>query len=105
MEIIIFWKEENTKELKDIVKWSLDELWLSDFIELKDSQDEELKKELEIEKEPALIIKEEEIDFKDVIFQWIIPSEEEIRSMLISIIWGESEWWCAPWWCGSWCSC
>jgi hypothetical protein len=50
---------------------------------------------------------EESIDFKDTIFEWIVPEDEELRSMFVSIIgggWGE--WgWCAPEWCGSWCSC
>lgn len=105
MEIIIFWKKENTTELLSIVKNSVDELWLSDFIQLKEDHSEELKKELDIKKEPALVIAEEDIDFKDVIFEWITPSEDEIKSMLVSIIWWESEWGCAPWWCWSWCSC
>jgi hypothetical protein len=45
-----------------------------------------LKKELNITKEPALIVEEEAIDFKDTIFEGIIPESEEIKSMFISII-------------------
>jgi hypothetical protein len=53
-----------------------------------------------------LIVEEESIEFKDTIFEWIIPEDDEIKSMFISIIgWWESGWWCAPEWCGSWCSC
>lgn len=106
MEVKLFWNEENTKELDLKVKNSLEELWLSDFIKVEITQDENLKTELSIEKEPALIVVEESIDFKDTIFEWIIPSDDEIKSMFISIIWGgESAGWCAPEWCGSGCSC
>ena len=105
MKIKIFWTEDNTKELFSKVKTGIDDLWLTDFIVLEETVDEWLKNELNITKEPALIIEEESIEFKDVIFEWIVPEEEEIKSMLVSIIWWESEWWCAPGWCGSWCSC
>jgi len=57
-----------------------------DFIELGDSSDESLKKELSITQEPALIIEEESIDFKDMIFEGMIPEEEELKSMFVSII-------------------
>jgi hypothetical protein len=33
-----------------------------------------------------LIVEEEAIDFKDTIFEGIIPDEEELKSMFISII-------------------
>jgi hypothetical protein len=55
-----------------------------------------------------LIIEEESIDFKDVIFEWIVPEIDELKSMFVSIIW----WWgssCSSWrcwtWCWTWCSC
>lgn len=106
MKVKIFWTESNTEVLLNKVKSSLEELWLSDFITVETTNDPELKKELNITKEPALIVEEEAIDFKDTIFEWIIPEDEELKSMFISIIWGwESEWWCAPGWCGSGCSC
>ena len=106
MKIIILWEEKNTWELFNKVKVAIDDLWLSDFINLENKQDEDLKKELSITKEPALVIEEESIDFKDTIFEWISPDESEIKSMLVSIIWWwESEWGCAPGWCGSGCSC
>ncbi len=106
MEVKLFWNEENTKELLWKVSTSLEELWLSDFIKVEITNDIDLKTELNIEKEPALIVVEESIDFKDTIFEWIIPSDDEIKSMFISIIWGwESGWGCAPEWCGSGCSC
>jgi len=108
MKIKLFWSEENTKELLAKVQTALDELGLVDFIKVELTQDEALKTELNITKEPALIVEEEAIDFKDTIFEGITPELEEIKSMFISIIWG--------WWsdcgskddngsCGTWCAC
>ncbi len=106
MKIKIFWTEENSKNLITKVNSSLDELGLTDFIKVELTNDEELKNELNITKEPALIVEEESIDFKDTIFEGIEPSDEEIKSMFISIIGGwEASGWCAPEGCGSWCSC
>lgn len=110
MKIKIFWEKENTTELLNKVKSSLDELWLVDFIQLEETNDNSLKEELNITKQPALIIEEESIDFKDTIFEWIVPSEDEIKSMLISIIgWWDTGGWCGKkdesGWCGSGCSC
>jgi len=110
MKIKIYWSEENTKELLEKVNLSLDELWLSSLIKAETTLDESLKNELNITKEPALIVEEESIEFKDTIFEWIIPEDEELKAMFISIIWGwESGWSC---WslesdgsCWTWCSC
>ena len=107
MEVKIFWKWDDTQKLLWKVKSILEELGLTDFIKVENTDDIKLKEELKIEKEPALIVVEESIDFKDTIFEWIVPEDEELRSMFVSIIgvgWGE--WgWCAPELCGSWCSC
>ncbi len=106
MKVKIYWTKDNTFELLNKVMSSLEDLWLLDFIQVETTYDEKLKKELNITKEPALIIEEEAIDFKDIIFEWIIPKDEELKSMFISIIWSwEADGWCAPWWCASWCSC
>ena len=107
MKIKIFGSTENTKELINKVNESLEDLWLDSFIEIETTQDKKLKKELNIQKEPALIIEEEAIDFKDTIFEWVIPDIEELKSMFISIIWWNSQPWC---WtdeslCPTWCSC
>lgn len=104
MEIKIYWKNDETKNLVSKVTNCLEELWLNEFIKLEKTIDDNLKNELSITKEPALIIIEESIDFKDVIFEWMVPEEDEIKSMLVSIIgWWDSAW-CAPtscWWCPS----
>lgn len=109
MKVKIFGSWEQTQELLDKVNSSLEDLGLSDFMEVEVTTDEEVKKELNITKEPALIIEEDAIDFRDTIFEWIIPNDEEIKSMFISIIWGWDAGWCSSWSCGScsssWCGC
>ncbi|MDD2907943.1 MAG: hypothetical protein PHH98_04850 [Candidatus Gracilibacteria bacterium] len=106
MKVKIYGSAENTKELNNKVINSLEELGLSDFISIEVTDDENLKNELNIKSEPALIVEEESIDFRDTIFEGIIPSDEEIKSMFISIIGGgESGSSCAPGGCGSGCSC
>lgn len=109
MKIIIYWEKDERKDLVKILNISLEELWLTDFIELEETNDSKIKDEMWIKANPALIIEEESIDFKDTIFEWQTPSEEEIKSMLISIIGWDSGWWCGSkekdWSCGSWCSC
>lgn len=107
MKVKIYWSEENTNELNTKISSALEELGLSDFISIELTNDETLKTELNIKSEPALIIEEESIDFRDTIFEGIIPSDEEIKAMFISIIggWETGSSSCAPGGCGSWCSC
>lgn len=105
MQVKIYGSWEKATELMSKVKNILDELWLVDFIKLEETNDEALKTELGIKEEPALIIEEEAIDFKDVIFEGLIPADDEIKSMFTSIIGGWEGWWCAPEGCGSGCSC
>lgn len=107
MKVILFGEGKDFTDLEVKVKNSLDELWLVDFIELETTSDETLQETLGIKETPALIIEEETIDFRDTIFEGIVPDEEEIKSMFVSIIgwwWGGScsdEWGCGT--CGSWC--
>ncbi len=105
MKVHIFWEWDKKWELLSAVKNVLEELWLVDFIEVNETSDEALKTELGIKESPALIIEEEAIDFKDVIFEWMVPEADELKSMFTSIIGGWEGWWCAPGGCGSWCSC
>lgn len=104
MKIIIFWEWEDSKLLNEKISSILEELWLNEFITLENSVSKELKKELKIEKSPALIIEEESIEFKDTIFEWIVPDEEELKQMIVSIIWWTDSGWCSPDSCWS-CSC
>ncbi len=111
MKILIYWNNPDADLLLERVNFSIDELGLNDFMQTEKTIRESVKEELNISLEPALIIEEESIEFKDMIFEWIIPEVDEIKSMFISIIgWWESScstWWCwTSWgWCGSWCSC
>lgn len=109
MKVCIWWAWEQAETLRDKVRLVLEELWLSDFVVVEETQDSTVQQELDISEESALIIEEESIDFKDMIFEWLIPDPEELKSMFISIIGGGSGWWC---WskdengsCWTWCSC
>jgi hypothetical protein len=105
MKIKIYWNGWQAEDLLEKVNLATQELWLNDFITSEITSDESLKSELNISKEPALIIEEESISFKDMIFEWMIPEIDELKSMFISIVWGwesSSEWeWCGTWGCGS----
>ncbi len=110
MQVKIYWEWDKSTELTTKVKNILDELGLVDFIKVEETNDESLKTELNIKETPALIIEEESIDFKDIIFEGIIPADEELKSMFTSII----GWWDMWWSCGSteadgscwtWCAC
>lgn len=111
MKIKIYWNNEETNTLLEKVNFSVEELGLWDFITVELTTDENLKNELNISKEPALIIEEESIEFKDMIFEWIVPEIDEIKSMFVSIIWGWEDGSCSTgscgtWgWCGTGCSC
>lgn len=113
MQIKIFGNNSDTQELFQRVNFSIEELGLSDFVQAEITQDETIKQELNISLEPALIIEEESIDFKDMIFEGIVPDTEELKSMFISIIGGGwdggscstgggcSSGSCGTGWCGS----
>lgn len=110
MQVKIYWEWKKTTELISKVRIVLEELGLGDFIKVDETHSEELKKELWIVKTPALIIEEEAIDFKDIIFEWVIPNDEELKSMFTSIIgwweiWGSCGSLEADWSCWTWCAC
>lgn len=109
MKVCIWWSWEQAATLTDKVKLVLEELWLSDFVVVEETQDATIKHDLHISEESALIIEEESIDFKDMIFEWLIPDPEELKSMFISIIGGGWGWWCGSkdenGSCWTWCSC
>lgn len=112
MKILIYWNNTETDTLLERVNFAIDELGLNDFIQASKTNEESIKSELNISQEPALIIEEESIEFKDMIFEWIVPEVDEIKSMFISIVWWGDGWSCSSgscgtsWgWCGSGCSC
>ena len=109
MKVKIYSTNNEWTELLEKVKLSLNELGLVDFIEVENTSDVTLKDKLSITKEPALIIEEESIDFQDMIFEWIIPSDDEIKSMFVSIVGWESGGGCgskeSDGSCGTGCGC
>jgi hypothetical protein len=108
MKVYIYWNGEIAQKLSVKIQHVLEELWLVDFIEVENTQNETLKNELGITQDGACIIEEESINFKDMIFEGILPEDEEIKAMFLSIIGGwESSWGScgSGWWCGSGCSC
>ena len=68
----------------------LGDLGFSELITIEKTDDTTYKTELGITQNPALAIEEESIDFRDMIFEGVIPEKQEIVSLLISIIGGES---------------
>lgn len=113
MKVKIIWNNEESTKLFNRVQNSLEELGLVDFIEKEKVENEEeiktLQKEVEITKFPALMIEEEAIEFKDIIFEWMVPEKQEITQMFISIVgWSSSGWGCSSGSCGScgvdWCA-
>ena len=86
MKIIVYWNEEKRNELVKTLGLSLEELGLTDFIKVEETYEEKVKEEMWIKEEPALIIEEESIDFKDIIFEGQTPPEDEIKAMIISIV-------------------
>lgn len=109
MKVYIYGNSDESNKLYDAVGKVLEELGLTDFIQIDRTQDVTLAKEMGISKDSALIIEEESIDFKDMIFEGIVPEPEELKSMFYSIIWGGSGWGCgskqADGSCGTGCSC
>jgi len=100
MLVKLVWEWSDLNKLNSLVSWVVEDLWLSEFLEIKTTNDDSYKASLEITEIPALCIEEDSIDFRDVIFQWQIPEKSELESMFMSIIW----WWEAWWWGCSTCS-
>ncbi|MDD2745906.1 MAG: hypothetical protein PHU93_05185 [Candidatus Gracilibacteria bacterium] len=77
-------------QLQDLVNVSLTELGLLDLVTLETTADPAYKMELGITQNPALCIEESSIDFKDMIFEGVVPEKSELTSMFVSIL-GSSE--------------
>ena len=104
MKIIIYWEKEKRASLVKTINISLEELGLTDFIKLEETFEKSIKEDMWIKETPALIIEEESIDFKDIIFEGQNPPEDEIKAMIISIVGWESGDSCATdacWSCSS----
>lgn len=109
MKVYVWWNGDQAVQLQEKISIVLEELGLTDFVSVENTTDETMKQELMIKEESALIIEEESINFKDMIFEWMVPEGEELKSMFISIIGGGSWGWCGSkdenGSCGSGCSC
>jgi hypothetical protein len=78
-------------DLQSLVNKALTELALDDAVTVSTTDDAGYKLELGITENPALAIEEESIDFRDMIFQWDVPTYDEIKSMFISILGDEED--------------
>lgn len=109
MKVYIWGDSDESQALKDKVALTLEELGLTDFVAVESTTDDSMKKDLSISESSALVVEEESIDFKDMIFEGIIPESDELKSMFISIIWGSSGGWCGSkddsGSCGTGCAC
>ncbi|MDD2565774.1 MAG: hypothetical protein PHZ26_04365 [Candidatus Gracilibacteria bacterium] len=101
MKIVIYGENENSTKLYDLTQEVLEGIGLNDFVVLEKNVTEEYKNNLSIKSDYAFCIEEESIDFKDIIFEGQIPSKEEINSLLISLIGGESSGGCPSDGCSS----
>lgn len=81
---------EQVKELARAVDVSLEELGLTGTIPVQVTEDVTYIQDLKITKFPALAIEEEALQFKDMIFEGIVPPQSEMTSMFVSILGGTS---------------
>lgn len=86
MQIVIVGSGSPATDLFTRTSEILGELGLTDVVNIREESDEAYKMELGITENPALCIEEESIDFRDVIFQGIVPEKTEIKSLLVSIV-------------------
>jgi hypothetical protein len=77
---------QDLTKLQDLVNASLAEMGLTELVTLETTDDSSYKLELGITQNPALCIEESSIDFKDMIFEGIVPEKAELDSMFISIL-------------------
>jgi len=91
MQIKIIGTNPERWDLFSLTTKVLNNLGLDSVIKVEQADDEAYKMELGITENPAFCIEEASIDFRDVIFQWMIPDEQEISSLLVSIIGGDEE--------------
>jgi hypothetical protein len=77
--------------LQDLVQGSLSNLGLTDLVSIEITDDSAYKMELGITQNPALCIEESSIDFKDMIFEGVVPEKAELDSMFVSILGSSDE--------------
>ena len=80
MLIRLTWSANNTKKLYENVQQSLDHLGLLGTVDVEIFDDTSYKEDLGIIEDPALCIEEESIEFRDMIFEGVIPEIEELNT-------------------------
>lgn len=90
MNIVLIGEGAELDELRSAVTASLERNNLSSVITLSESNDPSYKLELGITQNPALAIEETTIDFRDMIFEGMVPDADELDAMFVSIL-GEDE--------------
>jgi hypothetical protein len=100
MKIVLVGSWEELTNLETSVRSSLDRNALADLISIETKQDPAYNLELGITQNPALCIEEETIDFRDMIFEGMIPADDELDAMFVSIL-GQDEHEHSGGWCGS----
>ena len=86
MHIKLVGSGEQLEQLHQMVISSLTELGFIDVVIVETTDDVAYKMELGITQNPALCIEEETIEFKDMIFEGVVPEKSELTSMFVSIL-------------------
>ena len=81
---------EQLKDLSKLVASSMEELGLVGVVSVEQTGDPAYAQSLGITKFPALAIEEEAIQFKDMIFEGVVPPKDELTGMFVSILGGQS---------------
>ncbi len=91
MLIRIVGTSPDTDTLLSRVQASLEELGLLSHTTVEVYDTSEYREQMKITTVPALCIEEESINFRDMIFEGVIPEQTEITSLFISLFGGESQ--------------
>lgn len=86
MKIKLVGEGQQLTELQEAVNASLSGLGLAELVTIESTDDPAYKMELGVTQNPALCIEETSIDFKDMIFEGIVPEKAELDSMFVSIL-------------------
>lgn len=86
MNIVLHGSGESLSQLKSLVQASLSELKYDSLVTLSVREDSQYALDLGITQSPALCVEETSIDFRDMIFEGIIPERSELDAMFRSIL-------------------
>lgn len=86
MKIVLYGHGDRLAELTQLVNESITRLKFGELTSVSTTNDEAYAQALGITQNPALCVEEESIDFKDMIFEGIIPDHSELDAMFQSIL-------------------